>query len=88
MIILGVGTGSSQQSNFRRFRRYDEPSELAEGLKIKAVPQFDFYMGSQLVERFATREKARIADAINKHAGEGTVVLSEIDRSLGQPAKP
>ena len=57
-------------------------------MKIKAVPQFDFYMNGELVERFATREKARIADAINKHAGEGTVVLSEIDRSPGLPAKP
>ena len=57
-------------------------------MKIKAVPQFDFYMNGELVERFATREKARIADAINKHAGEGTVVVSEIDRSPGLPAKP
>ena len=57
-------------------------------MKIKAVPQFDFYMGGKLVDRFATREKSRIAEAINKHAGEGTVVLSELSRSPGQLAKP
>ena len=45
------------------------------------MPQFDFYKGGELVERFATRDKARIAEAINKHAGEGTVELSEITRS-------
>ena len=39
------------------------------------------------MERFATRDKARVADAINKHAGEGTVVLSEIDRNPGLPTK-
>ena len=45
------------------------------------MSQFDFYLGGELVERFATRDKARIAEAINKHAGEGTVELSEITRS-------
>jgi len=64
---------------------YDEETDLAQHLKIKAVPQFDFYLGGKLVERFATRDKARIAEAINKHAGEGTVVLSEINRTPGQP---
>ena len=42
-------------------------------------------MGGILVERFATRDKARVAGAINKHAGEDTVVLSEIARNLGFP---
>ncbi len=63
------------------FDEYDEETDLAHRLEIKAVPQFDFYLGGELVERFATRDKARIAEAINKHAGEGTVELSEITRS-------
>lgn len=60
--------------------RYDEESDLAEGLNIKVVPQFYFYKGGNLVERFATREKMRVADAINKHAGEGTVDMEALNR--------
>ena len=63
------------------FDEFDEKTDLARRLDIRAVPQFDFYKGGELVERFATRDKARIAEAINRHAGEGTVELSEITRS-------
>ena len=62
------------------FDDFDEETDLAHRLEIRAVPQFDFYKGGQLVDRFATRDKARIAEAINRHAGEGTVELSEITR--------
>jgi hypothetical protein len=31
------------------------------------VPLFIFFKGGQEIERFATREKTRIAEAINRH---------------------
>ncbi|KAK9805662.1 hypothetical protein WJX72_010705 [[Myrmecia] bisecta] len=48
---------------------YDEETDLAHKLKIKNVPLFCFYKGGELVEQFATRERRRIAQAINKHVG-------------------
>ncbi|KAL6995514.1 hypothetical protein U1Q18_048692 [Sarracenia purpurea var. burkii] len=46
---------------------YDEQSEVAERLRIKAVPLFHFYKNGVLVEAFPTRDKDRIAAAIRKY---------------------
>lgn len=47
---------------------YDEQSEVAERLRIKAVPLFHFYKDGVLVEAFPTRDKERIMAAILKYA--------------------
>ncbi len=49
--------------------RYEELSDLAHKFKIRAVPLFIFFKGKAVVESFATRERRRIAQSINKHAG-------------------
>lgn len=46
---------------------YEEQSEIAEDLKIKAVPLFHFYLSKNLVEAFPTRDKARILETIQKY---------------------
>ncbi|PKA55449.1 Thioredoxin-like 4, chloroplastic [Apostasia shenzhenica] len=46
---------------------YDEQSEVAERLRIKAVPLFHFYKNGILVEAFPTRDKQRIMAAILKY---------------------
>ena len=46
---------------------------MGERLRIKVVPSFYFYMGGELVDHFATRDKKRIAEAINKHVGHEVV---------------
>uniref|UniRef100_A0A5B7BW14 Thioredoxin-like 4, chloroplastic n=1 Tax=Davidia involucrata TaxID=16924 RepID=A0A5B7BW14_DAVIN len=46
---------------------YDEQSEVAERLRIKAVPLFHFYKDGTLLEAFATRDKDRIDEAILKY---------------------
>ncbi|KAL9271875.1 Thioredoxin-like 4, chloroplastic-like protein [Drosera capensis] len=50
---------------------YDEQSEVAERLRIKVVPLFHFYKGGVLVESFATRDKEKIAEAINRYSSPG-----------------
>jgi thiol-disulfide isomerase/thioredoxin len=51
------------------FCRYEELSDLSEKFKIRAVPLFYFFKNGEVVEKFATRERRRIAKAINEHAG-------------------
>ncbi|KAI4389539.1 hypothetical protein MLD38_001755 [Melastoma candidum] len=46
---------------------YDEQSETAERLRIKAVPLFHFYKNGVLLEAFPTRDKERIVEAIRKY---------------------
>ncbi|OVA10474.1 Thioredoxin [Macleaya cordata] len=46
---------------------YDEQSEVAERLRIKAVPLFHFYKDGVLLEAFPTRDKERILAAILKY---------------------
>ncbi|XP_052188610.1 thioredoxin-like 4, chloroplastic [Diospyros lotus] len=46
---------------------YDEQSEVAERLRIKAVPLFHFYKNGVLLEAFPTRDKDRIIAAIHKY---------------------
>ncbi|CAN6252002.1 unnamed protein product [Urochloa humidicola] len=46
---------------------YDELSEVAERLRIKVVPMFQFYKDGVMVESFATRDKERIIAAISKY---------------------
>lgn len=46
---------------------YDEQSEVADRLRIKAVPLFQFYKDGALLESFATRDKERILGAIQKY---------------------
>ncbi|CAM6128729.1 unnamed protein product [Calypogeia fissa] len=48
---------------------YEEQSEVADSLRIRAVPLFHFYKEGQLVESFATREKTKILQAICRHTG-------------------
>jgi hypothetical protein len=47
----------------------EQLTELAETLKIKAVPKFQFYKDEVLLEQFACRDRVTITNAINKHAG-------------------
>ncbi|GLT93497.1 hypothetical protein SLE2022_112870 [Rubroshorea leprosula] len=51
---------------------YDEQSEVAERLRIRAVPLFHFYKNGVLLEAFATREKERIIEAILKYTSPTT----------------
>ncbi|XP_042393168.1 thioredoxin-like 4, chloroplastic [Zingiber officinale] len=46
---------------------YDEQSEVAERLRIRAVPLFHFYKNGVLLEAFPTRDKERIVAAILKY---------------------
>ncbi|XP_076925468.1 thioredoxin-like 4, chloroplastic [Bidens hawaiensis] len=46
---------------------YDEQSDIAERLRIKAVPLFHFYKNGTLLEAFPTRDKERIKAAIEKY---------------------
>ncbi|KAJ4967050.1 hypothetical protein NE237_018899 [Protea cynaroides] len=50
---------------------YDERSEVAERLRIKAVPLFHFYKNGVLLEAFPTRDKERIVAAILKYTSLG-----------------
>lgn len=47
---------------------YDEQSEVAERLRIRAVPLFHFYKNGVLLEAFATRDKERIDAAILRYS--------------------
>ncbi|XP_030537884.1 thioredoxin-like 4, chloroplastic isoform X2 [Rhodamnia argentea] len=47
---------------------YDEESEVAERLRIRAVPLFHFYKNGVLLEAFPTRDKDRITEAILKYS--------------------
>lgn len=49
--------------------RYEELSELSQKYKIRSCPMFIFWKGGKAVEEFATRDRVRVAKAINKHAG-------------------
>lgn len=46
---------------------YDEQSVVADRLRIKAVPLFQFYKDGVLLESFPTRDKQRILAAIQKY---------------------
>jgi len=48
----------------------DQETDLSEELKIRNVPLFQFYRENELLEQFATRDKARIGNAINRHVGK------------------
>lgn len=56
-----------QQQNFPC--RADQDTDLSEMLKIRNVPLFQFYKENELLEQFATRDKGRIGNAINRHVG-------------------
>lgn len=49
---------------------YEEQSEVAERLKIKAVPLFHFYKNGNLVDAFPTRDKNKLLAAICKHTSK------------------
>lgn len=51
---------------------YDEQSEIAERLRIKSVPLFHFYKNGILLEAFATRDKVRIKEAIEKYTASAS----------------
>lgn len=48
----------------------DQDTDLSEMLKIRNVPLFQFYRDNELLEQFATRDKERIGNAINRHVGQ------------------
>ena len=50
-------------------------TDIGKKYAVRSVPQFKFFLAGSEVESFATRDKMRVAEAINRHAGEGTVVL-------------
>lgn len=47
----------------------EQDTDLSEMLKIRNVPLFQFYKENELLEQFATRDKGRIGNAINRHVG-------------------
>lgn len=49
--------------------RADEDTDLSEMLRIRNVPLFQFYKEGELLEQFATRDKNRIGNAINRYVG-------------------
>lgn len=51
---------------------YDEESEVAERLRIRAVPLFHFYKNGVLLEAFPTRDKEKILEAIMKYTTTST----------------
>ena len=53
----------------------EEVTDIGSKYSVRAVPCFKLFKGGVEVESFATREKARVADAINRHAGAGTIEL-------------
>eukprot|EP00270_Netrium_digitus_P010915 TRINITY_DN3422_c0_g1_i4.p1 TRINITY_DN3422_c0_g1~~TRINITY_DN3422_c0_g1_i4.p1 ORF type:complete len:304 (+),score=56.67 TRINITY_DN3422_c0_g1_i4:51-914(+) len=46
----------------------EELTELAEDMRIRAVPLFHFYRHGQLLESFATRDRQRLLAAVDKYA--------------------
>ncbi|KAK9835863.1 hypothetical protein WJX74_009714 [Apatococcus lobatus] len=46
---------------------YEEPTDLSEQLSIRAVPMFYFFKAGKEIDHFATREKGKIIDAIEKY---------------------
>lgn len=52
------------------YDEFEQFTELGERLRIKVVPSFYFYRDGKMVDHFATRDKQRIAEAINKHVGK------------------
>lgn len=62
----------SKLAGFNRFccvYSAEQFTDLGERLRIKVVPSFYFFKDGKLVDHFATRDKQRIASAINKHVG-------------------
>ncbi|GFS33231.1 thioredoxin superfamily protein [Actinidia rufa] len=72
-IFSKLCTGSGDQDGSVFFLKhsvideYDEQSEVADRLRIKAVPLFHFYKNGVLLEAFPTRDKDRIVAAILKY---------------------
>ncbi|CAL1410774.1 unnamed protein product [Linum trigynum] len=56
---------------------YDEESEVADRLRIRAVPLFHFYKDGVLVEAFPTRDKQRITEAILKYTSSSSPSAQE-----------
>lgn len=46
---------------------------------VQAVPMFQFYRNMELIDSFATRDRVRLAKAINKHTGADTVHVMKED---------
>ena len=55
--------------------RSDQDTDLSEMLKIRNVPLFQFYREGELLEQFATRDKERIRNAINRHVSLPAIAL-------------
>lgn len=51
----------------------EEQTDLGRHFRVKSVPLFKFFKGGEEVESFAARERSKVAEAINRHAGAGTV---------------
>jgi thioredoxin 1 len=71
--------GPSSPVVFVKHNVYDDDAEevtdVGRKYNVHSVPMFKFFRGGDEVESFATRDKARVADAINRHAGAGTIEL-------------
>eukprot|EP01025_Chloroclados_australasicus_P030536 TRINITY_DN3064_c0_g1_i3.p1 TRINITY_DN3064_c0_g1~~TRINITY_DN3064_c0_g1_i3.p1 ORF type:complete len:267 (+),score=27.92 TRINITY_DN3064_c0_g1_i3:111-911(+) len=70
-------SGEEPQVVFLKHNVFDdeeeETTELAKLLDIKNVPLFQFYRRGKMLEQFATRDKKRIGEAINKYTEPGMV---------------
>jgi thiol-disulfide isomerase/thioredoxin len=49
-----------------------ELTPLARRYRVKSVPLFTFHRGGEVVESFATRDKARLQDAVARHSPPNT----------------
>jgi hypothetical protein len=61
--------------------RYDddegEVTQLCKQYNVRSVPKFVFFKDGQQLESFSTREKAKVAEAILKHAEPGSVEFGD-----------
>jgi thioredoxin-like negative regulator of GroEL len=44
---------------------------------VRSVPKFIFFKGGQQLDSFSTRDKAKVAEAILKHAEPGTIEFGD-----------
>jgi len=61
----------------------EEMTDLAKSLQIRNVPMFQFYRRGELIDSFATRDRKRIAEAINRHADRDEVHVNDLSAVHG-----
>lgn len=71
----------SQPIVFLKHNVYDddegEVTALCKQYNVRSVPKFVFFKNGRQLESFSTRDKAKVADAILKHAEPGTIEFGD-----------